>query len=266
MKKILSITFCFLFLVSYGQDTIVSYLDKTKKNIVLKDKAYFTQVSFKTNSTWIAILYNLKGELVSEESFSSSKLNKKFGEQKYFYPNEKLRFLKTYTKNEKLEGRFMSFYDDGKKSMVGIYKDDKRVGVWNFYYRNENKKARLIYKNDKIIKHNLWFENGTVRNEELIFERRPKFKGMEPNKSFQKYFRRKLSSKKCLNPFQGRLIVKFTINTNGKAEQIIVLPENLPEDCKKNVLIIFENMPNWEPGIQLNNKVNIKYTIPVKLN
>ena len=267
MKKIYAIFFLFLGFQMYGQDTIVSYLDRTKKIKVSKDKAYFTRVSFKTNLNWTAILYNLKGELVSEESFSGSDLRKKNGEQKYFHPNQNLSLLKTYNQKEKLDGRFIGFYDNGNKNIRGIYKNDKREGVWNFYYKNGNRKARLIYEKDKIVKYNLWYENGAVKNEKLILERLPKFKGITGKKSFPKYITRKMLSEfKCKKLLKGRIIIMFSINELGKAEQIKIRPNSLPERCNKSIFKIFERMPNWEPGVQLNNKVKVNYTIPIKLN
>lgn len=265
MKKIVTFLCLIVFGISQGQnDTIVNYLDKNKKEILVKEKAYYTQYIVEKDSTWEAVLYNYKSELISIENLSKINVKNKVGVQKYFHSNGKLSSLRTYDNQSKLHGKFLSFRSDGSKSIVGVNKNDERQGLWNFYYKNGNKIARLIYDKGKILKYKLWDENGVVKNEKLIFERKPKFK--KGGDALNKYLRRKLTPKFNYSNISGRLILKFTINKEGKPTDIQILPKNLPEKYKKIILKFFKNMPNWEPGIQLNRKVRVNYTLPIKLD
>jgi len=265
MKKIILFFCLIVFGISKAQnDTIVNYLDKNKKRVQPKELAYYTQYVVEDNAIYTVVLYNYKGELISIENFSNKRLDTKIGEQRHFHFNGKLSSIRTYDNQSRLHGKSLSFYSDGSKNMVGVNKNDQRHGLWNFYYKKGNKIARLIYDKGKILKYKLWDENGNTKNEKLILERKPKFK--KGGNSLNKYLQRKLTSKFNYSNITGNLILKFKINREGKPTDIQIFPDNLPEKYKKHIYKIFKNMPNWEPGIQLNRKVTTKFTLPIKLD
>tara|TARA_R110002073_G_scaffold8207_1_gene45635 strand:- start:78138 stop:78935 length:798 start_codon:yes stop_codon:yes gene_type:complete len=265
MKKILSIVLILSCFLSFGQkDTIVEYLDQTKTNFVAKDKAQYTRLIIRKNPNVQVLFYDLNGQLVSDELFSDIKLSKEIGIHNFFHKNGQLRLIKTYNDKSQYHGNFSSFFIDGGKSVTGIYRDNKREGVWNFHYPNGNRIARLVYSKGEVKKYNLWYENGEVKNEKLIFEKRPSFKGGK--KSLSNYVRRKLTPKFRKSKFKGRLILRFAINKEGRPVDIKIHPESLTEKEINNILRFFKEMPNWEPGIQLNRKVKVRYTLPIKLN
>ena len=117
---------------------------------------------------------------------------------------------------------------------------------------------------EKLKNTNLWHENGEEKKEKLIFEKRPNFKGGK--KGLSNYIRKKLTSKFRKSRFTGRLILRFAINEEGRPVDIKIHPKTLTEKDVSSILTFFKEMPDWEPGIQLNRPVKVKYTLPVKIN
>ena len=116
MNRIILFAFIISSFLSYGQrDTIVSYLDEKKNNFVTKDKAHYTRFVIQKETSWQVLLYNSNKKLISDELFSNPKLNREIGAHKFFYPNGKLKMLKTYSDKGDFHGNFISFYEDGGK-------------------------------------------------------------------------------------------------------------------------------------------------------
>ena len=55
-----------------------------------------------------------------------------------------------YTKENKLQGEWVSFDAQGNKTAIAYYDKGKKVGKWTFYNANEVKE--VIYSNSKIAK------------------------------------------------------------------------------------------------------------------
>ena len=64
------------------------------------------------------------------------------------------------------------------------------------------------------------------------------------------------------NNIQGRVIVSFVVNNDGK----IVDPEvvkGVNPSLDKEALRVISTMPNWKPGYQRGKPVRVKYSVPV---
>jgi len=64
------------------------------------------------------------------------------------------------------------------------------------------------------------------------------------------------------NNIQGRVIVSFVVNKDGK----IVDPEvvkGVNPSLDKEALRVISTMPNWKPGYQRGKAVRVKYSVPV---
>lgn len=90
------------------------------------------------------------------------KLNKETNsiEVIYYHDNGAVSQTGTYTADGKLQGEWLSFSAEGKKTVSGNYDNGKKVGKW-FYYTNETIKE-VDYKenviaslNESEIKNNL---------------------------------------------------------------------------------------------------------------
>lgn len=266
MRNNLAILFFLFFssICSSQNDTIVNFLNEKKNAYVPKDKAFFTQVIITNPDSWSMILYNKKGELLSDEQFSDYNLTKMFGEQKYYHSNGKLDLLKTFNKDGNLEGKFVRLFEGGTKKMVGSYKNGEREGVWYHYYENGNRLAKITYYQGKVVRHKLWNEEGQEKDEPLIFERRAQFVGGE--KAWSKYVKKNLLPKFKRSKFRGKLIVTFSIDIDGRAVDIDTRPKNLSQRDSESIIDFFNEMPSWKPALQLNRPVKMKFTLPLKLD
>ena len=64
------------------------------------------------------------------------------------------------------------------------------------------------------------------------------------------------------NGIQGRVIVTFVVEKNGSITDVQVVKSVDPSLDKEAVRVV-KSMPNWIPGKQNGQSVNVKYTVPV---
>lgn len=66
--------------------------------------------------------------------------------------------------NGKKEGKFESYYPNGKMLMSGNMKNNRNVGEWKYFYANGNLESEGIFENDKPIgKWSWYYPDGTLR-------------------------------------------------------------------------------------------------------
>lgn len=61
---------------------------------------------------------------------------------------------------------------------------------------------------------------------------------------------------------QGRVVVQFVVNTDGKIEDAHVV-RSVQSELDKEALRVINSMPNWKPGKQKGEVVRVKYTVPI---
>lgn len=62
---------------------------------------------------------------------------------------------------------------------------------------------------------------------------------------------------------QGKVYVKFAVNTDGKVSDIQIV-KGLSKECDNEVLRVIRLMPDWKPGTLNGIPVKTYYTLPVK--
>ncbi|MDR2844382.1 MAG: TonB family protein [Candidatus Symbiothrix sp.] len=62
---------------------------------------------------------------------------------------------------------------------------------------------------------------------------------------------------------KGIVVVRFVVNTKGKAEQIEVL-NSLAPLCDEEAVRVIESMPTWTPGKHQGKAVPVYYTLPIR--
>jgi protein TonB len=65
----------------------------------------------------------------------------------------------------------------------------------------------------------------------------------------------------------GKVFVSFVINEKGKVTDVKVL-RGIGTSCDKEAIRVVNEMPDWKPGVQNDEAVKVKYTLPIafKLN
>ncbi len=64
------------------------------------------------------------------------------------------------------------------------------------------------------------------------------------------------------NGIQGRVYVKFVINTDGSVTDVQIA-RGVDPSLDKEALRVVRNMPKWEPGKQRGEPVRVSYTVPI---
>ena len=106
-----------------------------------------------------------------------------------------------------------------------------------------------------------------VEEEEIPFavvEQKPTFQGKDPNPGFTKWVFSKIVYPEIAkeNGVQGRVTLQFTIDTDGSVRNVKVL-RGVDSSLDKEAVRVVSSSPKWQPGMQRNKPVKVKYTFPV---
>jgi protein TonB len=64
---------------------------------------------------------------------------------------------------------------------------------------------------------------------------------------------------------QGKVIVRFTVNSIGKIENAIIA-RGVGSGCDEEALRVVNAMPQWKPGRQNGKAVNVAFTLPINFS
>jgi len=97
-----------------------------------------------------------------------------------------------------------------------------------------------------------------------VVEDMPTFNGGDAAQEFRHYIAQNLkypenAAKKGID---GRVIVQFMINTEGKVANAVVV-RGADADLDKEALRVVNSSPKWTPGKQRGKKVNVLFTFPI---
>lgn len=65
------------------------------------------------------------------------------------------------------------------------------------------------------------------------------------------------------NGLEGKVIVKFYVDTDGTVRDPTVLKDNVGGGCGDEAIRVVKSMPKWTPGSQRGKPVKVYYTLPV---
>ncbi len=96
-----------------------------------------------------------------------------------------------------------------------------------------------------------------------LVEEKPKFQGGDAN-DFSKWVNQRLVYPEVAkeNGVQGRVMLQFTVGTDGSVSGVKVLRGVDPSLDKEAVRVVSQS-PKWTPGKQRDRKVKVTYTFPV---
>ena len=97
-----------------------------------------------------------------------------------------------------------------------------------------------------------------------LVEQKPSFNGGDVNE-FSKWFNGKFTypqSLKDADILETRIVLQFTICTDGKVRDIKVVSDSHP-DLAAEALRVISVSPDWKPGYNNGKPVNVRYTFPV---
>ena len=97
----------------------------------------------------------------------------------------------------------------------------------------------------------------------VIGDNPPLFKGKDVEEGFREYVNHKTVYPQAalLNGIQGRVVVEFDVNRQGKVENAKVV-QGVHPLLDAEALRVVKSSPKWTPGVQRGKKVKVKYTFP----
>jgi antitoxin component YwqK of YwqJK toxin-antitoxin module len=126
---------------------------------IIKFKCYY--INYKKNeiksvNKFIFISYN------KMKNFKFN--NKREGKYIEYHDNGNI-YMNCNYKNDKREGKYISYRENGKIWFKYYYKNDEREGEYIYYDRNGNINKRCYYKKDKLDgEYILYYKNGNICN------------------------------------------------------------------------------------------------------
>ena len=146
--------------------------------------------------------------------------------------------------------------------VIDIVDDDIKVED-NFLISTEDDKSLGVEIKDYVVEQQ---EEEVVEEEEIPFaivEQKPTFQGKDPNHFTKGVFSKIVYPEIAKeNGVQGRVTLQFTIDTDGSIRNVKVL-RGVDSSLDKEAVRVVSSSPKWQPGMQRNKPVKVKYTFPV---
>jgi TonB family protein len=186
---------------------------------------------------------------------------KRTGQSFVWYENHKVKWSWNY-KNGKLHGKQFSYFKTDSLESVDEYNDGKQVGKFVIYWENNKLKRQELHEDDSLIAGKCYDTTG----HEIAFYKyaeMPVFPGGES--ALMTFLRMHIHypASAVENDIQGRVIVDFVVDKNGKIQDVNISKGVYPSLDKEAIRVV-KSMPDWIPGKQDGNTVNVSYKVPIK--
>jgi antitoxin component YwqK of YwqJK toxin-antitoxin module len=166
-----------------------------------------------------------------------------------------------------VDGICMYYSETGKLESKGLYRLNKKLGIWIYYDQTGNDSSiveHFLNEPKKEIKVTCDYMN---YDSFIAVEVMPEFPGGE--NGFSEYIKKSILNHyseikdKSKLKTKSPVYVYFVINKSGKVMCVTIRrsgTEEMNEIAKK----IIEEMPLWKPGMQNGLPVNVQLTYPIK--
>ena len=205
-----------------------------KKNILIIILSFISISIFSQNEIQTKKSYYKSGKIKSEISFYKKK-------------NKKIR-----------EGKSTWWFETGELKNTQLFKKGELNGERISYWKNGKIKRKDIFKKGKLKEGKCFNEQGK-EIDYYEFEIHPEYSGGKT--ALRKLLKEKLF--KGRKNVKGKLIFKFSIDINGKPINPVILRDTNPSSIKE-LINLFNSMPNWKPAMQDGIPVQITRTIPIQ--
>ena len=180
-------------------------------------------------------------------------------------------------------GRYTAYSDSGMIVEEGAFVNNKKQGVWKYYYENtkqmwynvdmvddvEDGTLKSFYRNGKL-KRIEQLDKGTAisgncydkEGNDIKFT--PFIQMPYPEYSMLQYLANNLNypSSARKNRIEGRVKVSFVVDEKGKLTHFKIV-KSLGYGCDEEVLRVIRQMPKWVPGTRDDVPIKLSYTQPI---
>jgi periplasmic protein TonB len=197
------------------------------------------------------------GQPESEEIFINGKRNGKAIE---WYENGLLKSEKNYV-NNKLEGKSSVWYENGQLKSESNYINNQLNGALISYWKKGEKKREDVYREGK-------FENGTCYDSlgkemnHYDFEVMPEYSGGDRQILNDIANNLKYPIRSRDFGIQGRVIVRFAINEDGKISNIGIL-SGVNAELNKEAVRVVGTLKNFKPAYLDGEPFKFYFMVPI---
>ena len=178
------------------------------------------------------------------------------------------------------QGKFYFFHENGKIATTGQYQNDVPVGTWNYFSEQGEVEASLDYSSvikfmleeeaNPLIDSTFMGREDLMVNDDgsiVIAEKMPRFNGGDPVITFREYVVENLKYPPYagIKGFQGRVILQFTIDKEGRVREPVVI-RGVHKDLNLEAVRVCVDSPLWTPASVEGKNVNVTFTYPIKFN
>ncbi len=238
----------------YLHSKIEGFSKSYYENGKIKDKRYFEEgVHVGTDTSW----YDT-GELGGTRFYRDGK---KHGEELKWHRNGKLKEKGSY-KNDKAEGKHYTYYDnDSLKSLVHYY-NGKLDGTVMTWWETGKVKRNDRFEDDSLMEGKCYDIKG---NEIAHFDYKimPEFPGGEGKLMVFISHNIKYPVSALENEIQGKVVVAFIVDQNGKLKDISLYKSLYPSTDKEAIRVV-KLLPAWTPGKLDGELVDVSYHLPIR--
>ena len=174
------------------------------------------------------------------------------------------------------EGGYITYHFNKAIKEKGVFKNNLKDGEWKTYYDNGNKKEILLYKKGTLVKtiQKYDYNGNEIKNKRqkhddivyMIVENPAEFPG--GGAALMKFLAEntKYPQEAKDSEIQDRVYISFTVEKDGSINDVkgYEHPEKeVHQSLLKEAIRVVESMPRWKPGSQRGKAVRVKYTVPV---
>jgi TonB family protein len=183
--------------------------------------------------------------------------------------------VNTLNRQNQLESK--STYKDGYRKILhgysatyagkhlgseGRYVEGKQEGLWKYYHQDGAVSAVVTYKDNKRESASYFKPDGQPETDLQKAEHLPSFPG--GSNAWGTYLVKNLRypPEALKTQTSGQVRVEFTVTATGEIRDIIAV-SGPSEELKSEAMRVVRMMPGWNPGVQFNRPVKVRYTMPI---
>jgi periplasmic protein TonB len=263
MKKILSLIFL-LNVISLNAQRV--FVDSLKALEVDSVHAKFIRVTEKGIDSFIERYFYLTGEKESEVPFHRLPSTGNFvreGKTTEWFRNGQKKEESIYS-NNKTTGKSQQWYESGQlKSDIDLF-DGKFDGNLLTFWKNGNPKRSDVFKKDELIRGTCYDSLGN-KIKHFDFNIMPEYPGGDERLLIEIAENTKYPYNSRNANIQGRVIVKFVVNADGKVSHVQIL-QGVNQELDAEAMRVVGQLKKFKPGKIDGEPSPVWYLVPISFS
>lgn len=160
------------------------------------------------------------------------------------------------------DGIYREWFENGNLKLQASYNNNKFNGEFITWWKN-NQKRRVDNYTDGKCTGGTCYDSTGVAVAYYPYEQMPLFPGGEKELLYFIGHNLRYPVVAQENGVQGTVILRFVITKEGKVDNITIL-RSLSIETDREAYRVVAALPDWTPGKQEGEPVNVYYTLPIK--